>query len=322
MTNDSNSYLDAMRRSGMGNFKPDTEREAFLTSITAPKETMEIVSVAMAPSFMFDVYVDSWFDQMDRIFRGANMNSQPELEGDEDSDKALYLRYLETLFWRKMVSIHPEYCKEQSEKNLKSEMKRKIITPGLFANAVAALGVVTVQHLGIRLQPEYIENYNYKERILNTEEYVRVVAWLDELMEWGFVGMNGFNSDESGSLDFMLMTAADSIIKVDEDEIAEERIADSKDKIDYCRFVIKSQKACANVVALYRYFFYNEKIKYVSDYRNAYTYSTFDDNADSVRYIVKKMIWDDCVPEFLEHDKARTPKSETADSVQDKSIQE
>lgn len=321
MTNETNSYLDAMRKAGMGNFKKNQEKEAFLTSVTASKATLEIVPVAMAPSFMFDVFVDSWFDQMDRIFRGPNFNSRPELTGDDESDRALYLRYLETLFWRKMVSIHPEYCKEQSEKNLKSEIRRNVVTPGLFANAVAALGVVTVNNLGIRLQPEYMETYNYKERILNTEEYIQVVSWLEELMDWGFVGFNGFNSDEAGSLEFMLMTASDSVVKVEEDEVADEEVSDSKAKDNYCEFVIKSQKASANVIALYRYFFYNEKMKYISDYRNAYTYSTFEDNAENVRYIVKRMIWDDSVPEFLSVDKARTPKSETADTDAEVDVQ-
>lgn len=313
MTNETtNSYLDALRKQGMGNFKINEERENFLTSVTASKATLEIVPVAMAPSFMFDVFVSAWFDQMDRIFRGPNFNSRPELTGDDDSDRALYLRYLETLFWRKMVSIHPEYCKEQNEKNLKSEIRRNVITPGLFANAVAALGVVTVNNLGIRLQPEYMETYSYKERILSTEEYIQVVSWLEELMEWGFVGFNGFNADEAGSLEFMLMTAAECVIDIDEDGIHDETESDKSGKIDYCRFVIKSQKASANVVALYRYFFYNEKMKYISDYRNAYTYSTFEENADSVRYIVKRMIWDDSIPSFLEVDKSRTPKSGTA----------
>lgn len=320
------SILEAQRKAGYGMFRQDDELEAVVTSVTASKATMEIVDVEIAPSIMFDVFVDSWFDQMDRIFRGPNFHARPILvrdsEGKEDNEaeREMYLRYLETLFWRKMVSIHPEYCKTQEQKNLKAEMRRNIVTPGLFGNAVAVLGTVAVTNLGIRLEPKYIDTYDYKSRILSKDEFIEVVSWLQELRDWGFVGFDGFNSDPEGSLDFMLMTAAEDVITdsktfdlyTDEDkaeEDADDAQKSSNSKPVYCRFVIKSQKASSNIVALYRYFFYNERIKYISDYRNAYTYSTFDDNADTVRYIVRKMIYENCVPTFLETSNKRTRKS-------------
>lgn len=300
-------YFRLMRETTMGKFIEREDYEEYCRSVTPTKAKLEVVPVAMAPSLMFDVFVDSWFTQLDRVFRGANYASRPILTDDEDKDKDLFLRYMETLFWRKMVSIHPEYCRTDEQKALKNEIRKRVVTPGLFANAVAALGVVTVYSMAIRLEPEYIQDYDYANRLLTLDDFRDVTSWLEELQEWGFVGFNGFNPDPEGNLDFMLMTAAEDMIEQQNQAAVEgegsETEAEWKPK---CNFVVTSQKASSNIIALYRYFFYNEKVKYLSDYRNIYSYSTFDDDAEVLRYIVKKMIYEDNTPSFLERDKVKS----------------
>lgn len=295
-----NAILEAQRKQNLGNFSKKEVLEQLLQSSTPNKALMEEIEVAFTPSGMTDVYVESWFNQVNRVFRGALQVNRPHLTGDEDKDVELFSRYLETLFWRKMVSVDGKYAKGEFAA-MKHEVTNNVFAPALFANAVACLGIVTVYKLAIRLKPVFADDYDWKSRILDKREWMQVTSWIEQLTKWGFQAYEGFNATRDGILEFMLMSVAEEqmVDIVAEENGLEEAKSASTGKGRKCQFVIKSKEASSNIIALYRYFFHNEKIRYITDTRMAYSYSSYEATTDAVDYIVESMIYNNNVPSFL-----------------------
>ena len=291
------ALLEADRKKNLGRFRTNSVLEQKLVSSTPRKATLETVYVEFTPSGMIDVYADSWFVQVNRVFRGHLRDVRPVLTGEDEQDRVLFGRYLETIFWRKMVSINREYKVGSLQRTVDDFVK----APALFTNAVNCIGIVTVNNLALRLVPKFADDFDWRGRLLSDEEFVQVAEWISELMDWGFQAYEGFNSQREGNLDFMLMTVAeeDAVGGVEADITLEEGKVAKAGEGRTCRFVIKSQRAASNITALYRYFFHNKKIEYLSDTRLTYSYSDFDATADAVDYIVEKMIWENKLPSFL-----------------------
>lgn len=291
------ALLEADRKRALGKFKTNDVIEQKLVSSTPRKAALETVYVEFTPSGMVDVYADSWFVQVNRVFRGHLRDVKPVLTGDEEQDRVLFGRYLETIFWRKMVSINKQY----RVGSLQTTVDDYVKAPALFTNAVNCIGIVTVHNLALRLVPKFADDYSWNDRLLSDKEFMQVADWVSELMDWGFQAYDGFNSQREGNLDFMLMTVAeeDAVEGVEANITLEEGKVAKAGEGRTCRFVIKSQRAASNITALYRYFFHNKKIEYLSDARLTYSYSDFDATADAVQYIVEKMIWENKLPSFL-----------------------
>lgn len=293
------ALLEADRKRNLGRFSRDAVLDKKFLASTPVKAATETVVVEFTPSGMTDVYVDSWFNQVSRIFRGNLSDVRPILTGDSEQDRVLFGRYLETIFWRKMASVDRTYQKGLND--LVQTVNDYVKAPALFTNAVNCIGVVTVHNLAIRLQPQFAADYEWKDRILSGKEFVRVAEWVEELMNWGFQAYDGFNASREGNLDFMLMTVAeeDAVNGVEADITLEEGKVAKAGEGRTCKFVIKSQKAASNITALYRYFFHNKKIEFLSDTRLTYSYSTYESTEDAIDYIVSMMIWENNIPEFL-----------------------
>lgn len=305
------AIMEAQRKQGLGHFHNDPVKEALLQSSTPVKAMLEDVYVEFTPSALTDEYTESWFNQVDRVFRGSNCVNRPVLTGDDESDKILFSRYLETIFWRKMVSVNGEYLKGNAD--LKQEMDYRICAPALYTNAVNCVGIVKVHHLAIRLVPKYANDYQWEKRILSKELFMKVTHWIEECTRWGFQAYFGFNSSREGNLDFMLMTAVETDVENGvttgmnqlatnpTEEGLEGPINSEAGRGRTAKFVISSQRAASNIVALYRYFFHNERIKYITDTRLTYSYSSYEESVDIVDYVVSKMIYDNNVPTWLDH---------------------
>lgn len=293
------ALLEADRKRNLGRFRTNEVIEQKLVSSTPRKATLETVYVEFTPSGMIDVYADSWFVQVNRVFRGHLRDVKPVLTGDDEQDRVLFGRYLETIFWRKMVSIDRQY--RVGLQSLQTTVDDYVKAPALFTNAVNCIGIVTVNNLALRLVPKFAEDFDWKDRLLSDKEFMQVAEWISELMDWGFQAYEGFNAQREGNLDFMLMTVAeeDAVEGVEANITLEEGKVAKAGEGRTCRFVIKSQRAASNITALYRYFFHNKKIEYLSDTRLTYSYSDFDATADTVEYIVEKMIWENKLPSFL-----------------------
>lgn len=291
--------LEADRKRNLGRFSRDTVLDAKLQASTPRKAALETVTVEFTPSGMTDVYVDSWFSQVGRVFRGTLSDVKPELTGDTEQDKVLFGRYLETIFWRKLVSVDRTYQKGLQE--LVQTVNDTVKAPALFTNAVNCIGVVTVHNLAIRLLPQFAADYDWRDRILDSKNFMRVAAWVEELMNWGFQAYDGFNAQKEGNLDFMLMTVAeeDAVEGVEADLTLEEGKVAKAGEGRTCKFIVKSQRAASNITALYRYFFHNKKIEFLSDTRLTYSYSTYESTEDVVDYIVNMMVWENNIPSFL-----------------------
>lgn len=291
--------LEADRKRNLGRFSRDTVLDAKLQASTPRKAALETVAVEFTPSGMTDVYVDSWFNQVGRVFRGTLSDVKPELTGNTEQDKVLFGRYLETIFWRKLVSVDRTYQKGLQE--LVQTVNDTVKAPALFTNAVNCIGVVTVHNLAIRLLPQFAADYDWRNRILDSKNFMRVAAWVEELMNWGFQAYDGFNAQKEGNLDFMLMTVAeeDAVEGVEADITLEEGEVAKAGEGRACKFIIKSQRAASNITALYRYFFHNKKIEFLSDTRLTYSYSTYESTEDVVDYIVNMMVWENNIPSFL-----------------------
>lgn len=315
-----NALIEANRKKALGSFKRNEVIEQLMQSSTPRKEKMEIVEVAFTPSGMTDTYVESWFNQIHRVFRGDLQINKPILTGNEEKDMDLFSRYLETLFWRKMVSVDGKYGKGEYTV-MKHEVVNNVQAPALFANAVACIGIVTVHKLAIQLKPVFADDYNWQERILNQKQWVQVTSWIEQLVEWGFQAYEGFNAQREGVLDFMLMSVAeeDAMDVVSEVEEVEEATEAAKGRGRTCRFVIKSQQASSNIVALYRYFFHNEKVKFLTDERRVYSYSSYEATEEVVDYIVRSMIYDNNVPHFLDNGQSGAGNTHSVDII-DKSV--
>lgn len=301
------AILVAQRKQGLGKFREDRVKEQIMQSSTPRKSALETVYVAFTPSGLTDVFVDSWFNQVSRVFRGSNQVNKPELSGNETKDRVLFGRYLETLFWRKMVAVDGKYAKGNL-KALKDEINYDVCAPALYTNAVNCIGIVTVNNLAIRLVPVFADDYDWNSRILSVDEFIEVTSWIRELTSWGFQAYDGFNASRNGNLDFMLMTVVEQDAKeaieneaeaVAESTTTDEAVAPEAGRGRTARFVIASQRAASNVVALYRYFFHNERIKYITDTRLTYSYSDYDETADVVEYMINKMVYDNNVPTWL-----------------------
>lgn len=293
------ALLEADRKRNLGRFRTNAVVEQKLVSSTPRKAALETIHVEFTPSGMIDVYADSWFVQVNRVFRGHLRDVKPVLTGDDEQDRVLFGRYLETIFWRKMVSIDRQY--RVGLQSLQTTVDDFVKAPALFTNAVNCIGIVTVNNLALRLVPKFAEDYDWRDRLLSDDEFMQVAEWISELMDWGFQAYEGFNSQREGNLDFMLMTVAeeDAVGGVEANITLEEGKVAKAGEGRTCRFVIKSQRAASNITALYRYFFHNKKIEYLSDARLTYSYSDFDATADAVEYIVEKMIWENKLPSFL-----------------------
>lgn len=296
-----NALLDANRKRAMGGFRENPVLDTLFRTSTPKKASTETVEVEFTPSGMTDVYVDSWFKQVARVFRGDLQSYRPELASTEEEEKQLFGRYLETLFWRKMVAVDGVYGKGDLSA-LKNEVTNYVAAPALFTNAVSCIGIVHVHNLAIRLTPVFAADYNWKERILSKEDWIKVTDWIFELMNWGFQAYEGFNATKDGNLDFMLMSVAEeeAVDSVEGEITGEEGSVVKPGEGRNCRFVIKSQRAASNIVALYRYFFHNKKVEYLTDTRLTYSYSDYESTKDAVDYIVNMMIWNQNVPSFLD----------------------
>lgn len=293
------ALLEADRKRSIGRFRRDTVLDGILAASTPRKAALETVTVEFTPSGLTDTYINSWFNQVARVFRGSLQPSKPELTGDTEADKVLFGRYLETIFWRKMVAVDRTYGKGYNE--LIDTINDHVMAPALFTNAVNCIGTVQVHSLAIRLLPQFAPDYDWKNRILNPNEFLQVADWIYQLMDWGFQAYEGFNARKEGNLDFMLMTVAEeeAVESVEADITLEEGKVAKAGEGRTAKFIIKSQRAASNITALYRYFFHNKKIEFLSDTRLTYSYSTYEETEDAVEYIVNMMIWENNIPSFL-----------------------
>lgn len=297
--------MEAMRKQGLGRFITDEIREKKMPLSTPRSVKDETVPVKFAPSALVDEYVDAMMDQLSRIFRGGMDGLDPILTGDDEQDAELLTRYMETMFWRQIAAIHKKYAPKEL-KDLQKTVDKYCIAPAMFTNALNCIGEVTVHKLAITLEPDFVDDYDWKARLLTVNEFRQVAHWLKELSSFGFVTYDGFNSSTTGNIDFMLLTLVDGLIEAGlEEEATAEGIEVSDELVEerkqrrVARFTLGSTRAVSNVVALYRYFFYSERIKYITDQRNVYTYSTFEEQEKLTRYFVQKMVWDGKYPEFL-----------------------
>lgn len=309
-----NEMLEAQRKKNLGIFRPNAVLDAKLKASTPRKAMTEEVTVEFTPSLLTDAFVDSWFNQVSRVFRGDMRDVRPVLaynvtnEPDVDVEKQLFTQYLETIFWRKMASVNRDYAKGYQD--LARTIDDAVFAPALFTNAVNCVGIVTIHNLALRLVPAYSDDYDWKNRILSKEKFVQVAEWIRELTDWGFQAYDGFNHSREGNLDFMLMSVVEESaveevaapVTLEEGKVAESGTGRK------CKFVIKSQRAASNIVALYRYFFHNKKVEYLSDTRLTYSYSDFESTCDAVHYIMSMMIWENNVPTYLEIDKKGSDK--------------
>lgn len=326
-----NQFTNAFLRQGLGTVQKDQMKEAFIQSTTPTKVQLETIEVEFQPSYLVDEYVDSWFGQMDRVFRANLSGVRPKLKVTYETpewldsaewkhspdairiekgkvampEREAFTRYLETIFWRKMAAVNGNYGRGRYTE-LRKEVDYCCQAPALFANAVTQIGSVQVINLALQLEPIFASDYRWQHRLLTPHQFRVVADWVKELSTWGFQSYNGFNARRDGNLDFMLLVVAESFAKKAIDIDLPEDIEESDKAImttgegRACKFTLASQKVVNNVMVLYRYFFYNKKIEYITDSRLTYSYSSFDEAVDLTKYIVEQMVYQNNVPSYLD----------------------
>ena len=293
--------------------EPREEDKLWLQASTATREDKEIVVVKMAPSGMFNVFADEYVSTIDKFFVGLFSGNRPQIvdstyfAGKGLTEEQIIMKYANTILWATIAANKRQYQKEAYLKTLFRHIQSQRVTvPVLLINAINCVGPVDIAEKAIRLEVELADGWDYKNEILSLEQFVAVSSWFDQLAKHGFDCVEYVKLGADGVRDFMMMTLETaqmpspkeveqvSSLQAEGEEKSEE-VADGKKKtvaMDYSevKFVIRSEKIAANIVGLYRYFFYTEKVKYLSDSRRIFKYGTYETTEAAVRSIVKTML--------------------------------
>jgi hypothetical protein len=288
------------------------------------RELEEVVEVKMAPSYFFREFVKEYLTTINNFFVGPFEGSRPKLdasvfvcERNEEvelspekifelisegktkdeilamkeskivkeviSEEELLLRYFETEFWAVIAYNKREFCRKPHLKNLLNHIGRQsVYTPILFVNALNCIGPVQVAEKAVRLEPTFIEEYEYEKRLLSREQVIAVSNWFEQLQEHGFRCVEYLKLGANGNRDFMMMTLEHSQ-RPSKDELNGKGEAKTE-------FNVRSIRIAANIVGLYRYFFYTDEVKYFSTDRRTYRFGTCDSNLFTMQHIVKTML--------------------------------
>lgn len=222
------------------------------------------------------------------LAEGKDLQAIQEIEaaqvGEEIlTEEQLLCRYFETEFWAIIAHFKRKYCREPELKDLLNHIsKQEICTPIFMVNALNCIGPVKVTEKAISLEPEFVDSYNYRNRLLTKEQMIAVSDWFKQLMVHGFSCVERIKIGANGHRDFMMMTLEHS-----QTPSAEELNGQSETKTE---FKVRGPKIAANIVALYRHLFYTDKVKYLSDDRRIFVFGTSESNLLVMRELVKTML--------------------------------
>lgn len=265
--------------------QPRREDAAWLQASTATREDKEIVVVKIAPSKMFDVFAEEYVSTIDAYWTGLFAGNRPDIENSVVfketglTEEEIIVKYANTILWATVAANKRQYQKEANLKTLFNHIRtQRVNVPVLLINAINCVGPVDIAEKAIRLEVEFADKWDYKNEILTLEQLVAVSSWFEQLSVHGFDTVEYVKLGADGVRDFMMMTLD-----------AVQAPSDEENPFDV-KFVVRSEKIAANIVGMYRYFFYTENVKYLSNSRRIYKFGTFETNEAAVRSIVKTML--------------------------------
>lgn len=265
--------------------QPRREDAAWLQASTATREDKEIVVVKIAPSKMFDVFAEEYVSTIDAYWTGLFAGNRPDIENSVVfketglTEEEIIVKYANTILWATVAANKRQYQKEANLKTLFNHIRtQRVNVPVLLINAINCVGPVDIAEKAIRLEVEFSDKWDYKNEILTLEQLVAVSSWFEQLSIHGFDTVEYVKLGADGVRDFMMMTLD-----------AVQAPSDEENPFDV-KFVVRSEKIAANIVGMYRYFFYTENVKYLSDSRRIFKFGTFETNEAAVRSIVKTML--------------------------------
>lgn len=265
--------------------QPRKEDAAWLQASTATREDKEIVVVKIAPSKMFDVFAEEYVSTIDAYWTGLFAGNRPDIENSVVfketglTEEEIIVKYANTILWATVAANKRQYQKEANLKTLFNHIRtQRVNVPVLLINAINCVGPVDIAEKAIRLEVEFSDKWDYKNEILTLEQLVAVSSWFEQLSVHGFDTVEYVKLGADGVRDFMMMTLD-----------AVQAPSDEENPFDV-KFVVRSEKIAANIVGMYRYFFYTENVKYLSDSRRIFKFGTFETNEAAVRSIVKTML--------------------------------
>lgn len=270
--------------------QPRKEDELWLKASTPTREDKEIVVVKIAPSKMFDAFAEEYTSTIDDFFVGPFAANRPNIvdniafavnsEEEKYTEEKIISSYLKTILWASIATNKRKYCKEADLKDLVKHIQtQRTCCPVLAINAINCVGPVDIAEKAMRLEVEFIDKWKYNDEILTKKQMVAVSSWFESLMKHGFDCVEYVKLGADGFRDFMLMTLETS-----------QQPSTSKNAWDDETFVIRSEKIAANIVALFRYFFYNEPVKYLSDSRRIFKFGNYAATEATMRSIVRTML--------------------------------
>lgn len=332
--------------SNVPNPRPETVQ--WVKGTDATRDVQEIIKVELAPSGFFEEFAASYVKTIDSHFIGPFAYSKPKLplekfsynrritrpltaqekldkivageaaiddledmtitidEKYEPTVEDVIVRYAETIFWANIAENKREFCKTSDLKNLLAHIRRRrVVCPILVINAINCIGPVVVSEKALRLEPTLLADYPYADRVLTLEQFEIVSDWFDMLTKHGFQCVEYVKLGAEGNRDFMMMT-------LEENTIPSEEELEGK---DYWKteFNLRSTKIAANIVGIYRYFFYTGKVKYLSDERRIFQFGTYGDNRAVMKNIVETMLRIDNQELFSQKQQDSTPKPPNQD---------
>ena len=199
------------------------------------------------------------------------------------TEEEILCRYFETEFWAIVAYFKREFCREPHLKELLNFIgKNSIYTPILVVNALNCIGPVQVVDKAIRLEPTFVDGYDYKKRVLTKAQMIAVSDWFAQLEKHGFKCVEYLKLGADGNRDFMMMTLEHS-----ETPSKEELNGQSQSKT---KFVVRSTKLSGHMIALYKYFFWTDDVDYLSSDRRIFKYGDSDHYNFNMRDIVRTML--------------------------------
>ena len=299
---------------------PRKEDELWLKASTPTREDKEIVIVKIAPSKMFDAFSEEYVSTVDNFFVGPFAANRPTIadniafvtndESQKYTEEQIISSYLKTILWASIATNKKKYCKTPEQKDLvKHIQNQRTCCPVLAINAINCVGPVDIAEKAIRLEVEFIDAWKYSDEILTKNQMVAVSSWFESLMKHGFDCVEYVKLGADGFRDFMMMT-----LETSKQPSSQENAWDDE------TFVIRSEKIGANIVALYRYFFYNEPVKYLSTSRRIFKFGNYATTEATMRSIVRTMLKIDAEQIFTKSNSEATNSASELIKAEEQSV--
>lgn len=300
---------------GFSNVPPVRQEDVqWLAASTAIREDKEIVIVKIAPSNFVTTFAEEYVSTLDQFFIGPFAMNRPTIEKNVSfktndgeylyTEEEIIRKYANTILWANIAANKKKYAKTPELKDLlKHIQSQRVCCPVLLINAINCVGPVDVTDKAIRLEVEFIDSWKFEDEILTKKQFVAVSSWFEMLMHHGFDCVEFVKVGAEGNRDFMMMT-----MDVTEAPSNEETPWD-------CKFMVKSEKIAANIVGLYRYFFYTQHVKYLSSARRIFQFGNYDATEATMKSMVQTMLKIDTTETFASNTPKQTDLSSSEDSV-------